>query len=257
MKRTIMAILAASAIGFGFGAKAAELITEKDVNGKISANVGMVTEYFFRGITQTDEKFAVQGGLDFVHNSGIYIGTWGSNVDFAEDESDGLGDSASTEVDIYAGWSGELGKSKVTLDVGGIYYLYPGAGSSRDYDFYEIYAGLSRDFGVASASTKVSYSPEYFGDSGDATYVELGIDVPLGKYFTLNLHGGYQWIDENATFGADDYFDYLIGLSVSLIGLDFQVAYVGTDLDDTDSSSSLTCFRDDCSTVIASVSKSF
>ncbi|MEE8223551.1 MAG: TorF family putative porin, partial [Alphaproteobacteria bacterium] len=64
MKRTIMAVLVATMIGFGFGAKAAELISEKDVNGKISANVGMVSEYFFRGITQTDKKFAVQGGLD-------------------------------------------------------------------------------------------------------------------------------------------------------------------------------------------------
>ncbi|MEE8562539.1 MAG: TorF family putative porin [Alphaproteobacteria bacterium] len=251
MKRTIMAVLAASMIGFGFGAKAAELITEKDANGKISANVGMVTEYFFRGVTQTDKKFAVQGGLDFAHNSGVTIGAWGSNVDFAD------GDEASSEVDLYAGWSGALGKSKVTLDIGGIYYLYPGAADALDYDFYEIYAGLSGDFGAASANAKVSYSPDYFGGSGDATYAELGIDVPLGKYFTLNLHVGHQWIDENATFGADDYFDYLVGLTFSLIGLDFQVAYLGTDLDDTDSGSSLTCFRDSCSTVIASVSKSF
>ena len=87
--------------------------------------------------------------------------------------------------------------------------------------------------------------------------MELGVDVPLGKIFTLNLHGGYQWIDENATFGADDYFDYLIGLSFSAVGLDFQVAYLGTDLDESDSGNALTCFRTSCSTVIASVSKSF
>ena len=251
MKRTIMAVLAASLIGFGASANAAELISEKDLNGKISANVGMVSEYFFRGITQTDKKFAVQGGLDFAHNSGIYIGFWGSNVDFGD------GDEASAEVDIYGGWSGELGKSKVTLNIGGIYYLYPGADDDLDYDFFEVNASLSKDFGFASASAKISYSPEYFADSGDATYIESGIDVPVGKYFTVNLHGGYQWIDDNATFGADDYFDYLVGVSFSLVGLDFQVAYVGTDLDDTKSSSSLTCFRSSCSTVIASVSKSF
>ena len=251
MKRIIMAALAASMISLGAGAKAAELFSEKDLNGKISANVGLVTEYFFRGITQTDKKFAVQGGLDFAHNSGVYVGTWGSNVDFGD------GDEASAEVDVYGGWSGDLGKSKISLDIGGIYYLYPGADDSLDYDFFEVYAGLSKDFGFASASAKISYSPEYFADSGDAVYVEVGVDVPVGKYFTINLHGGHQWIDDNAAFGADDYFDYLVGVSVSLIGLDFQVAYVGTDLDDTDSSSSLTCFRSSCSTVIASVSKSF
>lgn len=254
MKHRMMIAVAAVLASIGFSANAAELISEKDVGGKISANVGLVTEYFFRGITQTDKAPALQGGLDFAHDSGFYIGTWGSNVDFGEDEPP---DGATVEVDVYGGWSGELGDSKIGLDIGAIAYLYPGADDSRDYDFYEVYAGLSRDFGFASASAKVSYSPEYFGDSGDATYAELGIDVPAGDYFTINLHGGYQWIDENATFGADDYFDWLVGVSFSLIGLDFQVAYVGTDLDDTDSSNPLTCFRSDCSAVIASVSKSF
>jgi uncharacterized protein (TIGR02001 family) len=253
MKRTIMAVLTASLIGFGFGAKAAELITEKDVNGKISANVGMVSEYFFRGITQTDKKFAVQGGLDFVHKSGGYVGAWGSNVDF------NTGTEESAEVDIYGGWSGALGKSKVTLDVGGIYYWYPGSNGpgSSDFEFWEVYAGLSKDFGFASASTKISYSTDFFAESGDATYVELGIDVPIGKYFTLNLHGGHQWIEKNATFGADDYFDYLAGISASAISLDFQVAYVGTDLDSTPTSGTSSCFRSTCSTLIGSVSKSF
>lgn len=238
-------------IGFGLDAKADELITEKDVNGKISANVGMVTEYFFRGITQTDKKFAVQGGVDFAHNSGLAVGAWGSNVDFGD------GDQASAELDLYGGWSGELGKSKITASLGAIYYVYPGAASSLDYNFWEVNAGLSKDFGVASASAKISYSPDYFAGSGDATYVEAGVDVPVGKYFTVNLHGGYQWIDKNATFGADDYFDWLVGLSFSLIGLDFQVAYVGTDLDDNSPGHTLNCFRSSCSTVIASVSKSF
>ena len=257
MKRTIMAVLTASMIGLGlgFGANAAELVTEKDVNGKISANVGMVSEYFFRGITQTDKKFAVQGGLDFAHKSGIYVGAWGSNVDF--DQSPDTEESV--EVDLYGGWSGELGKSKVKLDVGAIYYWYPGsnAAGTVDYEFWEVYVGLSKDFSFASASAKVSYSPDYFAETGDATYVDLGVDIPIGKYFTLNLHGGYQWIDDNLAFGADDYFDYLVGISFSLIGLDFQVAYVGTDLDDTPTSGTSSCFRSSCSTVIASVSKSF
>ncbi|MCH7551501.1 MAG: hypothetical protein IIA35_07375, partial [Proteobacteria bacterium] len=178
------------------------------IPGDFSANVGVFSDYTFRGTSQTGNEPALQGGIDYsidtgANGIGLYLGTWGSNVDFAD------GDEASSEVDLYAGWSGALGKSKVTLDIGGIYYLYPGAADALDYDFYEIYAGLSGDFGAASANAKVSYSPDYFGGSGDGTYAELGIDVPLGKYFTLNLHVGHQWIDENATFGADDYFDYL------------------------------------------------
>jgi uncharacterized protein (TIGR02001 family) len=255
MKGKILIALFAALIGFGSVAHAEDLIKAKDLGLKVSANAGVVNEYFFRGLTQTNEKMAIQGGLDAAHSSGAYIGAWGSNVDFGD------GDQASAEIDVYAGWSGEIAKSGVTADLGGIFYVYPGAADTLDYNYFEAYAGLSKDFGFASTAAKVSVSPDYFAGSGNATYVEGSIDIPLGpklgKYLTLNLHGGYQWIDKNLIFGADDYFDWLVGVSFSVIGFDVQLAWVGTNLDNNTKNATSNCFRDNCSALLATVSKTF
>jgi uncharacterized protein (TIGR02001 family) len=241
MKARFLIALAAAMIGLAPIAHADELLSEKDVGGKFSANVALTTEYFFRGISQSgDGNPAIQGGFDFAHNSGVYLGTWASSINFG----------GNIETDFYGGWSGDLGDSGVGLDVGVIYYHYPSASSSDDLDFWEGYVGVSKDFGVASAGLKVSYSPNYTIDSGDAVYLDGTVDVPVGKYFTVNLHGGYQWVDDNAAFGFDDYFDYLIGLSFQVFGFDMQVAWLGTDLPDDQ------CIGD-CDRLMAMMSRSF
>src|SRR5262249_26890266 len=126
--------------------------------GTISANVGAVTDYRFRGISQSDEGPAIQGGVDYVHDSGIYLGTWASSIDFND------GDEANEEVDLYGGWSGDVGGS--TLTVGAAYYWYPGADSDLNYNYYELLAKVGHDFGKVSGSVGVNYSPNYFLDSG-------------------------------------------------------------------------------------------
>ncbi len=196
--------------------------TTTDWGAEISANVGFVTEYSFRGIAQSDENIAVQGGFDIEHDSGLYVGVWGSNVDFND------GDEANVEVDVYGGYSGSV--SGVDYDIGAIYYAYPGADSSLDYDFYEVAFSLGYDFEVFSASAAVNYSPNYFADSDGAQYYALGIDVPLPADFTLSGHAGYQNIDDNAAFGVPDYTDWSVGLSYTLEGFDLSLQYVDTDL---------------------------
>ena len=198
--------------------------TTTDWDAEISANVGFVTEYSFRGIAQSDENIAVQGGFDISHSSGLYTGIWGSNVDFND------GDEASVEVDIYGGYSGSV--NNVDYDIGVIYYAYPGADSSLNYDFWEGSFALGYNFDMFSASASINYSPEYFGDSGDAQYYALGIDVPLPSDFTLSGHVGYQEIDDNAAFGTPDYTDWSVGLGYTLEGFDLSLQYVDTDLDE-------------------------
>lgn len=210
----------------------------------ISANVGFVSEYSFRGIAQSDEQMALQGGFDVSHKSGLYVGVWGSNVDFND------GDEASVEVDAYGGYAGEIGG--VGYDVGLIYYAYPGADSSLDYDFVEAALELSYDFEVFSVTGSVNYSPEYFAGSGDAQYYALGVDVPLPHDFSLSGHVGRQEIDENDEFGTDDYTDWSIGLGYNFEGFDLSVQYIDTDLSEPDECA------DGCEDrVIMSVSKSF
>lgn len=190
----------------------------------LSANVGFVSEYSFRGIAQSNENPAVQGGFDVTHDSGFYAGIWGSNVNFND------GDEAQLEADIYAGYSGN--SDGVNYDLGLIYYAYPGADSALDYDFVEGALAIGYDFDVFSASASVNYSPEYFADSGDAFYYAAAVDVPLRDSFTLSGHIGYQDVDDNAAFGVPDYTDWSIGLGYSLAGFDFSLQYVDTDLDE-------------------------
>jgi uncharacterized protein (TIGR02001 family) len=191
-------------------------------DSEISANVGLVSEYSFRGIAQSDEGPAVQGGFDIAHSSGLYAGIWGSNVDFND------GDEATVEMDVYAGYSGAI--DSFNYDIGAIYYAYPGANSSLDYDFYELSLALGYDFDMFALSGSVNYSPEFFGDSGDAVYYAGAIDIPLPKDFSLNGHVGYQTIDDNAAFGVPDYMDWSVGLGYSWEGFDLSLSYIDTDL---------------------------
>jgi uncharacterized protein (TIGR02001 family) len=197
-----------------------------DWDAEISANAGFVTEYSFRGIAQSDEHPAIQGGFDIAHDSGVYVGIWGSNVDFND------GDEASVEVDLYAGYSGSI--SNVNYDLGVIYYAYPGADSSLNYDFWEGSLALGYDFGVLAVSTSINYSPEYFGESGDAQYYSLNTDVPLAYDFTLTGHVGHQVIDDGAAFGIgdDSYTDWSFGLAYTWEGFDLSLQYIDTNLDE-------------------------
>lgn len=183
-----------------------------------SANVGFTSDYVFRGVSQTLEEPAVQGGFDYAHASGFYAGVWGSNVNFGD------GDEAHLEFDVYAGYSAEVGK--LGYDLGLVYYAYPGASSSLDYDFLEAYGSLSYDFGSFSLSGGLNVSPDFFGSTGTATYVFIGASVPLGDTFTVSADLGRQDIED-----ADDYIHWRLGVAASAAGFDFDLSYHDTDWD--------------------------
>ncbi|MCP5427660.1 MAG: hypothetical protein H6964_10975 [Chromatiaceae bacterium] len=176
--------------------------------GPISANVALTSDYVWRGTSQTDSGPAIQGGFDYAHESGFYLGVWGSNVDFNDD--------ADIELDIYGGYSNELANG-FSYDIGAIHYDYPGQDSS---DFDEIYLGIGYGF----MSGKVSHDPE-----NDNTYWEAGADFELPEGFGLGLHIGYNDPDS-----GDEVTDWKIGVSKSLVGLDFELAYTDTDTSNDD-----------------------
>ncbi len=210
----------------------------------LSSNVGFVSQYSFRGIAQSNENIAVQGGFDVAHRSGFYAGLWGSNVNFNDSNE------ANIEVDVFAGFSSKF--KGLNYDLGVIYYAYPGADSSLDYDFVEGAISVGYDFDTFSTSASINYSPEYFGESGDAFYYAGAIDVPLPKEFSLSAHVGYQQIDDNTAFGVPDYLDWSVGLGYTLSGFDLSLAYVDTDLKEPSECS------DGCDArVIFGVSRSF
>ena len=105
---------------------------------EISGNVALTSDYRFRGISQSDESPAIQGGFDIAWDTGIYVGTWASSVDF--DSNDGY--DGSLELDYYAGWAGDL-NDNVGVDVGYMYYSYPGDDGAEG-DYQEVYLDNKR-----------------------------------------------------------------------------------------------------------------
>lgn len=205
----IMLASAAATVALSGAAMAEEL--------KLAYNIGVTSDYVFRGVSQTQEDPAVQGGVDATYGMG-YAGVWASNVDFGSK-------NPSTEVDFYAGVKPTVGDT--SLDLGVIYYSYtkdkgltPGA-----YSYLELKAAASRTFGPATLGAAVYYSPEFPGKTGHATYGELNASVPVAKKLTLSGAIGRQNIQK-----ASDYTTWNAGLTYAINDkLSADVRYSDTD----------------------------
>jgi len=171
-----------------------------------SASIAVTSDYVWRGVSQTDSGPALQGGVSYKHESGFYMGLWGSNVDF------GSGSDANIETDISAGFSGETATG-LGYDFGAVRYLYPGSG---DLNMTELYAGVS--YGIAGA--KVNYDPD-----NQNVYYEGALTFELPEEFGLVLHAGYYHFD-----AGDSVVDWKLALTKSWYGFDFELAYTDTDL---------------------------
>lgn len=225
-------------------ASLAGAITE--AQAEISANVALVTEYRFRGISQSNENPAIQGGFDYAFENGFYVGTWGSSVDF-----DSTGDfNGSLELDFYGGWGTELGENS-SIDLGYLYYGYPGDDAGLDGDYQEIYV----NYGWRGLSLGAAYSDDYYGGSGSFWYLQANYDWSFGENWALSLHVGYNDFDEDIFLSSNKghYTDYSVGVTWSVVGLDLGLAWVGTDLNKADVFG--TSWGDD--TAVFSLAKSF
>jgi len=186
---------------------------------EVSFNVGVASNYLFRGVTQTDDGPAIQGGIDFEADSGFYIGTWASNVDF---------DGAGYELDLYLGFATELDNG-LGLDFGYLYYAYPDA-APDDIDFSEIYATLS--YGPLSGGVAYTIHSDNDGDlfdSGDV-YYHLGVDLELPAQLLLGLTVGYYDFTNDGKIGVGDanywHFAANLGRQLESLGeITFNVEY--------------------------------
>ena len=216
----LLAGLAASGTAFAEEAKAPYTLT---------GNVALASEYIYRGISQTNHKPAVQGGFDFAHESGIYLGTWGSNISWLSDAGGGTV-SAPIELDFYGGYKGAAGD--FGYDIGGLYYYYPGSypDGYTSPNTFEGYLGLSYSF----LSFKASYAfTNLFGTKtpdGEKTdgsyYLDLTATYPVAPGYNLIGHVGYQGVKD---FDDASYTDYKIGGTADAVGLTFGLFYSGTN----------------------------
>ena len=193
----------------------------------VTGNAAVVSDYRFRGISQTDKRFALQGGITVTHESGFYVSTWGSSID------DYVAASSDQELDLIAGYSRTFGAA--TVDVGVLYYYYPGSGGANT-DFVEPYASVKGTFGPATAKLSAAYAPKSRAlsvDGGltreDNLYVagDLSASVP-NTPLGVSAHLGHSFGPSYLTIG-DEYTDWSIGATYTWSHLTFGVSYVDTD----------------------------
>jgi uncharacterized protein (TIGR02001 family) len=149
-------------------------------------------------------------------------------VDF--DTNDGL--DGSLELDYYIGWSSDIGDTGFGIDVGYLYYDYPGDNGTEG-DYQEVYGSLS----WKGLSVGVNYSDDYYAETGDFYYYQAGYSYSFNDTISLDLHVGYNDLEKNGGFlssDEDSFVDYSVGLTASYFSVDWTIAYVGTDLDDDD-----------------------
>ena len=193
-------------------------------SAELSSTWTLTSDYVFRGVSQTAEDPALQGSIDYEGESGGYVGLWGSNVDFDNCCDEDI------ELNWYAGYAPEF-ENGIGLDMGVIYYNYPGASGGLDYG--EVYFGASWKWLAAT----YYYTDNFFGIGEPAWYLDTNAAFDLPWELSLGLHAGYTDGDAlDAEFaeetGLEEYLDWSVSLARSFGAFEFAVAYHDTDLDD-------------------------
>ncbi|HSJ79652.1 MAG TPA: TorF family putative porin [Thiobacillus sp.] len=256
MKKLVHALVLTGLVGMSTFAMAAE-----ESPHSLSANVGIFSDYVFRGISQTGGDPAVQGGLDYAHSSGFYLGTWGSNVGWLEDFQ-GY-DSGNVEIDVYAGFGGDIGSTGLTFDVGAIQYMYPGdrpSGTTKA-DTSELYAGLGWKWFTAKYSYYISDEVFGFADAKGSDYLNISASVPVGETgLALGASWGTFSFDNNSAADYDDWsvsVEYDLGKATKVAeGVTVGLKYTDTDADSAVWTDGNNQFLGDSTTTVW-ISKSF
>lgn len=240
LKSLMLAALAAPGMAI-----AADVETTEHKEGKhvipasdhtVTANIGLTSDYVFRGISQTSGKPALQGGLDYAHASGLYAGLWASNINWIT--AFGATGTANIELDTYFGFRNTL-ENEFNYDVGFLRYNYPGsytpAAGTVKADTDELYAAV----GYKWVSAKYSYGLSKFltvpGAAG-TSYIEVNANVPLGNSgFTFGAHAGKQTYKGAATDTLvlagfnPTYSDYKLSVSKDFSGFVVMLACADTN----------------------------
>ena len=205
----------------------------------LSSNFGVVSDYVWRGQTQTNHGAAVQGGLDYEHASGFSIGTWASNVYVDSTENQ-------TELDVYASYSYSF-NDDFAVSVGGIFYHYTQHPGSDTFE-----SNIGFDFYMFNLS--VNHTEEYFGNKSSSMYYVLSTELALLKSqgLSVGLSVGSTTFDKENVVGSEDYIDYKVSLNKTAADYTVGIFYTDTDRETTP-----TATKPDDHTVGVSAGRSF
>jgi uncharacterized protein (TIGR02001 family) len=199
------------------------LVAAAAANAEVSSTVTLTNDYDFRGASQSATDPAIQASIDYAHESGWYLGAWGSNIDF------GPGTDADIEVDLYTGFSGGE-EGGLGWDVGLVYYSYP---SDSDLNYPEIYGKLH--YSVFSGA--LFYSNDFVNSGSSAEYLSGDVNVPMPASLSLLAHAGYSfgdfWDGEDGE-SSSDYIDWSVGVGYTAGHFNLALKWVDTTLDEGD-----------------------
>jgi uncharacterized protein (TIGR02001 family) len=184
--------------------------------GSWNASIGFVSDYRFRGISQTQGDPALQIGAQYAFDNGIYLGTWASNVDFVD------GDGANTEVDLFVGFGTNLTED-FAVDAQLLHYFYPSSSAGVDYEYTEVIASLSWK-GLITGT--IGYSNDVFASGQTGIYYQLGSSHTVFDDYTISGSIGYYDLDD--VYGGG-YTDYSVGVSRAIGPLNVGLAWVSTN----------------------------
>ena len=187
---------------------------------QVSGNLGLTSDYRFRGVSQTQNAPAVQGGIDYNHVSGLYIGNWNSSV-----SSQVYTNGSGVESDVYAGFKKQVFGNFV-VDIGSYNYFYPRAGTNGSFDTNEVFAGIGYKELV---SVKYSHSlSDYFGtaNSKNSFYVQADAAIPVVGKLVAVAHVGRTDVNNNSKL---NYTDYNFGVAYDLQGRNMAAKYYIND----------------------------
>lgn len=183
------------------------------VSADFSGAASITSDYDYRGFSMSAEGLALQGSLDYAHDSGFYASVWGSSLDWGKLSDAGI------EVDLIVGFSKNIGVSGISWDIGYIEYLYPDLSSAN---FGELYSGFS----FTGFEVKLSYANDFAGVGDSAWYIDAGYTHEWDSGWSALVYGGYSFGDvfsyrDGLIFGNTDYFNYGAG-----VGYTFKLLYV-------------------------------
>jgi len=208
-------------------ASSALLALSTHASAEVSSTVNLASDYTFNGVSQTDNSPALQASLDYAADSGFYLGTWASNVDF------GSSDDTNIEWDVYAGQYFQLNE-KVGLDVGIAYYTYHGDSASDTYAYPETYAKFGYSSSLGDSEINFWYSWDYFGTDADHYIAMIAhtVEVAPGHNIKVTFDRSTS-NDENkwAWGNKDSYNHYRVEYMTSWQGFDFDLALEDTSMD--------------------------
>ncbi|CAL60377.1 conserved hypothetical protein; putative exported protein [Herminiimonas arsenicoxydans] len=244
MKKLILAAAVMSVFA-GSLAHAEDVIPEHTFTG----NVTLATDYRFRGLSQTFKEPTIQGGFDYAHSSGFYVGNWNSNVDTSAINNGNI------EMDLYGGYKFAIAPD-LTGDVGVLHYYYPGAetAAGKSINTTEVYVGATYKWFSAKYSHAVS---DFFGvdNSKGSGYLDLGAAFEVAEKTTLSFHVGRQKVRHNS---ASDYTDYKVGIARDFGFATISLAAIGTNAkDDLPLTKGTKTKKTGDTTAVLSISKAF